>query len=488
MTTPEPHRSTVGTMEGEPWQWSAAAIATAVRTRAVTASDVAASVLDRIRATNPTLDALVDVDEEDVLAAAAAADRAVADGRALGPLHGVPTSIKINTDQRGLPTTNGVVAYTDDVAPDDSTVAAALRRAGAIFVGRSNAPAFSLRWFTDNALHGATSNPWSAERTPGGSSGGAASAVAAGMLPIAQGNDIGGSIRYPAYACGVAGLRPTIGVISSRSSRRRHPPTPSINRHLMSTHGPIAREVADLRSALRAMVSVDVREAASVPIAPLTSVPVETVGVVRGADSDTVVQTALDDATAMLRDAGIRVQEVELPELVEASRLWGLLNLADLRLVAKVMADLTDDATVTSMENVLAFIAEVWGDDPGLDDLAAGWTRRNALVAAVHDRFDEMPVMLTPPSSRPPFLLGADTAGGSTTRAMIDAQWPQTALPTLGLPGVSVPTGVADGLPTGVQVIGPRFSDETLLDVAQLIEDRAGTITPVTPWGQRARG
>src|SRR5699024_9136974 len=141
-------------------------------------------------------------------------DRRRAAGEKLGPLHGVPVAIKINSDQAGYATTQGVVAFKEAIAAEDSPHVASLRRAGAVLMGRSNSPAFAYRWFTNNDLHGRTLNPWDASRTPGGSSGGASSAVASGMVPIAGGNDIGGSVRYPAYACGVVGLRPTVGRVA----------------------------------------------------------------------------------------------------------------------------------------------------------------------------------------------------------------------------------------------------------------------------------
>lgn len=168
-------------------------------------------MLDRIDLVNPRLNAVVDVMAVEALVAARAADEAVRRGDDLGALHGVPVTVKVNVDVAGRPTTGGITANSDHVAAEDAPVVANLRRAGAVIVGRTNTPEFSLRWFTDNDVHGRTLNPWSEEVTPGGSSGGAASALAAGMGAIAHGNDYGGSIRHPAWACGVVGLRPTVG-------------------------------------------------------------------------------------------------------------------------------------------------------------------------------------------------------------------------------------------------------------------------------------
>ena len=214
-------------MNNELWRWSAVDLARGIRSGAISSEEATRSTLDRITAVNPTLNAIVEVLADEALTAARTADAQRRSGQPLGPLHGVPVTVKVNIDQKGHATTNGVEAFRDVIATEDSPPVANLRRAGAIIVGRTNTPAFSHRWFTDNALHGATRNPWSDALTPGGSSGGAAAAVASGMGAIGHGNDFGGSIRYPAYACGVAGLRPTPGRVpaynpSGKSERTLH--------------------------------------------------------------------------------------------------------------------------------------------------------------------------------------------------------------------------------------------------------------------------
>ena len=162
------------------WRWPAHRLTAAIRAGAVSAREAAVSALGRVQAVNPALNAIVDVLPDEALAAADAADAARRRGDPLGPLHGVPVTVKVNVDLRGRATTNGVVAFKDHIATEDSPVVANLRRAGAVIIGRTNTPAFSVRWFTDNDLHGRTYNPWSRAHTPGGSSGGASSAVAAG--------------------------------------------------------------------------------------------------------------------------------------------------------------------------------------------------------------------------------------------------------------------------------------------------------------------
>ena len=193
------------------WRLSAADLATLVKSRKVSAREAAKAGLARLDAVNPKLNAVIDHRPDDVLKQADAVDAAIARGENPGVLAGVPVTIKANVDQEGFATTNGLKLQRDVIAREDNPVVANFRKAGAILLGRTNCPAFSYRWFTTNLIHGDTKNPRDAALTPGGSSGGAGSAVAAGIGHIAHGTDIAGSIRYPAYACGVAGLRPTPG-------------------------------------------------------------------------------------------------------------------------------------------------------------------------------------------------------------------------------------------------------------------------------------
>ncbi|MGY3407475.1 hypothetical protein ACVWZV_003588 [Bradyrhizobium sp. GM5.1] len=195
------------------WRLSAADLADLVKTKKVSAREAAQAGLGRLDAVNPSLNAVIDHRPEDVLKQADAVDAAIARGEDPGVLAGVPVTIKANVDQEGFATTNGLKLQRDLIAREDNPVVANFRKAGAVLLGRTNCPAFSYRWFTTNLVHGDTKNPRDASLTPGGSSGGAGSAVAAGIGHIAHGTDIAGSIRYPAYACGVHGLRPTLGRI-----------------------------------------------------------------------------------------------------------------------------------------------------------------------------------------------------------------------------------------------------------------------------------
>ncbi|MFL5288916.1 MAG: amidase family protein, partial [Rhodopila sp.] len=219
------------------WRLDAVATANLIRTGRASAREVTRSVLARMEAVDPKLNAVVVPMAEAALEAAAAADKAQARGEFLAPLHGVPVTVKINTDQKACATSNGVVAFRDNIAAEDAPVVANLRRAGAIIIGRTNTPAFSMRIFTENDLHGRTRNPRDRAITPGGSSGGAGSAVAAGIGAIGHGNDIGGSVRIPAYCCGVLGLRVGLGRIPSCNPSISTPMP--IGSQLMSVQGPL---------------------------------------------------------------------------------------------------------------------------------------------------------------------------------------------------------------------------------------------------------
>jgi amidase len=230
-------------MSSDLWRWTVEELADAIKARKISSRETLTSCLARLEAVNPRVNAVVDAFPEEAFAAADRADRAIKQNEPLGPLHGVPMTVKINVDYAGRATTNGVVAFKDRIAPEDSAIVGNLRKAGAVIFGRTNVPAFSTRLFTDNDLHGRTLNPWDADITPGGSSGGAAAAVAVGIGPLAHGNDRAGSIRFPAYACGVPGLRPSIGRIPEfqpSSAEER-----GITSQLTHVHGPLARSVSD---------------------------------------------------------------------------------------------------------------------------------------------------------------------------------------------------------------------------------------------------
>jgi len=326
-------------MTDEIWRWDATRMADAIGRREISSREAVDACLGRMAAVNPRLNAVtVDLGDE-AREAADRADAAVARGEKLGPLHGVPISIKENVDQAGCATTNGVVAFHDIIAREDSPVVANLKAAGAVIIGRTNTPAFSFRLDTENELRGRTFSPWSERHTPGGSSGGAAASVAAGITPIAHGNDIAGSVRYPAYCCGLVGLRPSFGRVPafnpSATAER------SMSSQLLSVQGPLARTVRDVRRALEVMAGRDVRDPWWVP-APLEGERrPRQVAVVRdpedlaGARLHPAVAGALERAAAWLADAGYEIVETRTPGFTRAMEAWLAMQGADARGVSR---------------------------------------------------------------------------------------------------------------------------------------------------------
>jgi amidase len=466
----------------ELWRWTAEEMANGIRTRKISSREAVSSCLQRIEQVNPVVNALTEIFYEGALTAADAADNAVSGGSQLGPLHGVPISIKVNSDVAGSATTHGVTAFRDNIAATDSPHVANFRKAGAVIVGRSNTPAFSYRWFTNNDLHGRTLNPWNASRTPGGSSGGAAAAVATGMMPIGHGNDIGGSVRYPAFACGLAGLRSTSGRIPKWHADDDKP----LSYQLMWVEGPLARTVGDLRLAFTALTKFDPRDPFYAPV-PLTGEPLQRpirVGLLRDigvAKPDAAVNQALDTAAAWLTEAGYVVEEVKLPLFLEAYKLWYLLAMEEFRQIMPLVEQIGDDGMKLAAKHYYANAAEWWGPAPGLTEYMNGYARRGTLINQLQQFLQDCPLLLLPVSAEQAFEQDLDIAGIKEMRRVMDAQWSMMAIPVMGFPAITVPTGMPPTIPVGVQLLGRKFREDTLLDAAEIIEARADVITPIDP-------
>ena len=260
---------------GEMWRRSATELASAIASGEVSAVEVVQSHLDRIEAVNPAVNAVTLVLADDALQAAKEADRAVADGEPLGVFHGVPFTIKENLDVAGSATTQGVPALANAIAPIDAPVVERLRAVGAIPLARTNLPDMGLRVHTESGLHGVTRNPFDGTKTAGGSSGGEAAALATGMSPLGLGNDIGGSLRNPAYCCGIASLKPTSHRVPSAASTS--PQEPLLASQLMAVDGPMARRVADVRAAFKVLAGAHSRDPFCVPApfdGPALSTPI----------------------------------------------------------------------------------------------------------------------------------------------------------------------------------------------------------------------
>ncbi len=471
-------------MNDKIWSWSAVDIARAVRKRDISCREAVESCLARIEAVNPALNAIVDYFPEEALAAADRGDAAVAGGEALGPLHGVPVTFKINADYAGRATTNGVVAFKDLIASSDSPPVANWKKAGAIPVGRTNVPAFSTRYFTDNDLHGKTFNPWHKGITPGGSSGGAASAVAAGMGALAHGNDRAGSIRQPSYCCGVYGIRPSFGRVPAfNSSAKEDRPLSS---QFTSVQGPLARSIADLRLGLETMACRDPRDPWWVP-APLHGPAasdaergrrVALVTGLPGAKVAPEVARAVTDAGRWLEQAGYHVDEVTPPGIAEAQKLFYGLVMTEERAAGSQSAidKLGDDRVRRARGDTLSYSAHY--DAPGY---IAALNRRTALVRAFSLFLEDRPIVVLPVSWLLPSPIDIDQMGEKSVHAMLDGFQPLTGISLLGVPSLVAPTGLVDGVPVGVQIVASRFREDLCLSVGEVIERNTPVLTPIDP-------
>ena len=471
------------------WQWDATALAQAIRMRRISAREAVAACVARMHAVNPQLNAVTCDLSEQALAVADRADAAVARAikfnDALGPLHGVPVTIKENIDQEGCATVNGVAAFRDVIAPADSPVVANWKRAGAVIIGRTNTPAFSFRLDTVNDFRGRTYSPWSRAHTPGGSSGGASSSVAAGITPLAHGNDIAGSVRYPAYCTGLAGLRPSFGRVPAYNPSAKAERT--ISAQLMSVQGALARTVRDVRLGFEAMAQADARDPWWTPVpftGPALASPIRVAVVADAADLGGVplsaaVAAAMREATSALAAAGYEIVDEKTPGFARAFDLWFEMLIPEFRRF--MHADFErdgDDGIRTAMRFVLDNVPER-GADAHLRAIA----ERTRLIREWNLFLAHTPLILTPVCTQPPYAHGFDIESKERTMQIWRESATLMAVPVLGLPAMAVPTGLADGLPIGVQIVGPRFREDLTLAAAEAIEARVPRLTPIDPRG-----
>jgi amidase len=460
------------------WRLPAADLAALIRSKKISAKEAASAALARLDAVNPAINAVVDHRPADVLAQAAAIDAAIARNDDVGPLAGVPVTVKVNIDQEGFATTNGLKLQRDVIAATNSPVIDNLRKAGAVILGRTNCPAFSYRWFTTNLIHGDTKNPRDPGITPGGSSGGAGSAVAAGIGHIAHGTDIAGSIRYPAYACGVHGLRPTMGRIAAFNASL---PERTIGPQISAVSGPLARTIGDLRIALAAMSGKDVRDPWWVP-APLEGPgrPKRAALCLQPDGLETVaeVKAAVADAGKRLARAGWVVEEIETtPPLREAADLQTKLWLGDGYEAQLATAEREGDpgALACLRGNKI----KVFPFDAAAFSKAL--TRRATLAREWLQFFETYSVLLMPVSAELPFPDGLDLRDDASFARVWRAQLPQIAIPFMGLPGLTVSTGLVGRVPVGVQVVSGRYREDLCLLAGEAIEAGGTPPMPVDP-------
>ncbi len=442
-------------------------MAAAVRDGTTSAEELVTTALARIAAWDGEVNAFTVVLGEDAVARARQIDR---DPSAYGPLAGVPVSVKDHIWMAGQPATNGSAALRDFVPDVDAVPVARLRDAGAVIVGKTNNPEFCYRGYTDNAVFGLTRNPWSLDRTPGGSSGGAGASVAYGATPVALGTDGGGSIRIPSAFCGVPGHKPSFGLVPKLPGFRGWPS--------LSVDGPLASSVRDLVLALRVVAGAHPADPLSWPVPLGDEVPLDwtRLRVAVSADLgwapvDPEVRTAFLAAVDRLADDGARVVEAH-PDAGPPTQLWNDIALPEGFASEGPLLEHPgiDPATREITESGRAATAR---------DYLDAQDRRGAFTRTWETFFEQYDVLLAPSMPVPAFstdVTGPTEIDGTPVDPFFD-DWCALALPAnlTGQPATAVPTGLsADGLPVGLQVMGPRWADLRTLAVAARLESLTG--------------
>jgi amidase len=480
-------------MAGDLALWSASRQAAAIHAKGLSSRELFDAFAARIERLNPAVNAVVTLDLERGAAAAAAADEATARGDELGPLHGLPVTIKDALAVRGMRSTGGAVELTDHVPDADADVVARFQDAGAFVFGKTNVPRWSGDLQTYNEIFGVTSNPWDPARVPGGSSGGAATSVAMGFTAFEVGTDIGGSIRVPSAYCGVAGHKPSYGLVPTGGYLDHV--TGGLTDPDINVHGPIARSVDDLDLLLGVLAGPSPDRASawhvSLP-APRHEEATDLRVAVWSDDEACPVSVAtvatIEAAADAAADAGATVDREARPAIdaEAASRLgMGLVAAAVTPSMSdeefEFVAGLVDDPNLTpaDAQTVGAYAAR-HRDWLALDEERARIRRSWAAFFEHHD------VLICPVIASPPF---AHLQEGSladrvleidgTTRRYADLLWWSILIGMAYLPATVIPAGrTDDGLPVGIQIVGPYLEDRTTISVARLLSDRLGGIEP----------
>ncbi len=458
------------------WQWSAVDTASKIEKREITSEEVVSHHVERMRAKNPALNAVVVDMGDQAIKDARAADTKLATGQDVGLLHGVPITIKENVDIAGRANPNGVPAMMSMMATEDSPVVSNLKKSGAIILGLTNTPEFSLRGFTDNPLHGLTLNPWDPEITCGGSSGGAASSLASGIGTLAHGNDIGGSLRWPAFCNGLATIRSTLGRVPVYNSSA--PSERPLMAQLFSVQGPLGRSVADVRLGLEVMSQPDNRDPWYVP-APLQGPKPE--GPIRVAkaivpddvEADPAILAMIDTAAEHLSNEGYVVEEVALPDLLECWQAWSDLLIGEVQIIQEKMFP-----AICSNDFMQVYGAyKAFSNPLDLESYMAAIAMRTRHLRKWMQFLEQYPVILCPLSAQQTFGAKADLEGDEAVINIFrNALRYIGVMNYLGLPAAAVPVGTVNGNPVGVQLVANRFREDIALNAAEAIERRAGIV------------
>jgi amidase len=452
--------------------WSSArAMAAAVAAKQISARELLDLHLERIRAVNPQVNAIVSLDEERARDGAAAADEALARGDRVGPLHGLPHAFKDTHEAAGWPTTFGSPLRHDYVSRRDDLVVERIRRAGAVTIGKTNVPEWAAGSHTFNPIFGTTRNPYDLSRSAGGSSGGAAAALASGMLPLADGSDMGGSLRNPASFCNVVGLRPSVG---------RVPEWPATNYwELTSVSGPMARTVEDLALLLsviagptrRNRMSLDDPGAAFAPPLEgrLAGLRVALSTDLGGAfEVDHQVARIVEAQARVFESAGAHVAHDHL-DVTGAEQAFRTLRAWLFQATyGQMLAKRPDGFKASLADNIRA------GEHLTGADVWAAQQRMTSLGERARRFFERYDVLLLPVSQVPPFDADEEypqAINGRAQETYLDWMRSNFLITVTGCPSISVPAGFTDeGWPVGVQIVAPPKAERRLLEVAHAFE------------------
>lgn len=466
----------------ELWKLSAVELAAGIRGKEFTSAEVVDSVLGRIADRNPKLNAIVVDLADEARAAATAADEAVAAGRPLGPLHGVPVTVKENVDQEGQATPNGVAAFADVIAPADSPVVRNLRAAGAVIVGRTNTPEFSMRGTTVNPLRGRTYNPWDDDASPGGSSGGAGAAAAAGFGPLHHGNDIGGSLRFPSFANGLATVKPTtfrVPVYNPSAPAERGPLSQA-----MSCQGVIGREARDVRIGTEALVAPDPRDPNSPPVPfhgpPLDDLTVAVTTEPAGFDIHPGIVELVERAAALLAAAGYTVERVDPPSIAEPAAAWFKAGSTELE---ATLAPAVEQYGSDDIKKVFGYFFEA-SEVQDRDGYIAHFGDRTRMMRDWNVFLDRYPLVVTPFMMMPLYRWDYDVQDFAGMKRFLDASQYSFGINYLGLPAGVIGLDLVEGLPAAIQVVGRRYREDLICEALEAIETGNGGPMTATLWAR----
>ena len=445
----------------------------------ITAESAIKASIDRMQKINPVLNAVVMDLSELALERARQLDIDKARGKKLGPLHGLPVTIKINVDQANCPTSNGVTALKNDIAKADSPVVRNLQNAGAIVIGRTNTPEFSFRAETDNPIHGRTHNPWGEHVSVGGSSGGAAAAVMAGIGVLGHGNDIGGSLRFPASATGAVTVKPGLGRVPAWNPSQKT--ERGLLAQMMSVQGLLTRSAADLELAMPSLTKADPRDPFHVPL-PYRMAPksnkmrVAFCKETPGFETHPEVYKALDTAAEALGDAGYHVQDTHLPFLQETGKI------AYRTLMGEVSELMGPDIRTLGSNTIQAIFEEYFEQFQPFKGtkLLHMMAKRTGFARQWSLFMQDYPLILSPFLPQPFFTPRRDEEGAEGVREVLGAALWSYSINFIGLPAGTIPTKLCKlakgSQPINVQIIGQRWREDAVVDAMIAIEDRVGTM------------